>query len=746
MKFFTKKNKKRLIAALMFSNAFNYGITEQTNFKTSGIHGTGVTPSKTRSNAEALTIGSSPHNYQTSEFPPSENEPVIAAVDEGGSKFFSEPVIAAVDKGGSYFSEPAFVPVDRDGKRAETGDFKPEFKTIRHLNTFVDKTMLIHDFFKHDHQSVVVTAPRAFGKTVNLDMIQCFFELEVNAQGEPVTIYNYVTDPVTDTPNFNLFQGTKILSQVNFMNEHFGKHPVIRLNGKYIGSNGSNVENRIKDCKEMILEAYLKYDYVCKNPKLKEPQRHQCNLWITQDFSKKRDSAVIGALPELAEYLFIHFGTKPIFLLDEYDGVASHYMEDEYNTDPGNIRFYFDILNDLLKDNTGLIEKGFITGIFQIAPNIPSPLRNVEKLPFHRNSVFSKYYGFSKQEFEDLMDKFSVNQNLRNEATTFYNGYNERFNPWSIIKFLSNGKIEPYWVQTGIVETFSCFYRNTYAHDKFWSLTHGSKTCEIGYRRSLTSNDILSLKNNVKYPHDADPIVIDLFFNILLEQGYLVSSQKYESYSFIQVKIPNREVEKEIIYRMTSEMSLIFHFSRKLFADCSKYIKNMDFQSHEDIKVKLQNFSDSFQVITNAIKTNSTVHLSEKLVDTLLYMALYDLYLAHGILLTGAPEIRAESSKAVGQRLTSDIIIIYRQNAIIFEPKQLVNKSTTILKKAINQIIQKKYYTILNNPVYNPGGFEELNRIVFVAINVDDEYNVGYDYYTFSGADMLSTPLTTVKV
>lgn len=69
-----------------------------------------------------------------------------------------------------------------------------------------------------------------------------------------------------------------------------------------------------------------------------------------------------------------------------------------------------------------------------------------------------------------------------------------------------------------------------------------------------------------------------------------------------------------------------------------------------------------------------------------------------------------------------------------------MSNSTTILKKAINQIIQKKYYTILNNPVYNPGGFEELNRIIFVAINVDDEYNVGYDYYTFSGADMLSTP------
>ncbi len=53
-----------------------------------------------------------------------------------------------------------------------------DFKTIIEDNGyFVDKTMLIKDFFEDSSYTLLITRPKRFGKTLNLSMIEHFFDI-----------------------------------------------------------------------------------------------------------------------------------------------------------------------------------------------------------------------------------------------------------------------------------------------------------------------------------------------------------------------------------------------------------------------------------------------------------------------------------------------------------------------------------------------------------------------------------------
>ena len=52
------------------------------------------------------------------------------------------------------------------------------FKTIIEDNSyFVDKTKLIKDFFENSSYTLLIPRPKRFGKTLNLSMIEHFFDI-----------------------------------------------------------------------------------------------------------------------------------------------------------------------------------------------------------------------------------------------------------------------------------------------------------------------------------------------------------------------------------------------------------------------------------------------------------------------------------------------------------------------------------------------------------------------------------------
>ncbi len=59
------------------------------------------------------------------------------------------------------------------------------FESIREKNNFyIDKTSFIKEWWENDDTVTLITRPRRFGKTLNLNMLECFFSNKYKDRGD----------------------------------------------------------------------------------------------------------------------------------------------------------------------------------------------------------------------------------------------------------------------------------------------------------------------------------------------------------------------------------------------------------------------------------------------------------------------------------------------------------------------------------------------------------------------------------
>ena len=73
--------------------------------------------------------------------------------------------------------------LDRSQIRLGTSDYNK----IRESTAFVDKTMLIKEIVYSRDKVLLITCPRRFGKSTNMNMIKRFLELQIDKNGDQVT-------------------------------------------------------------------------------------------------------------------------------------------------------------------------------------------------------------------------------------------------------------------------------------------------------------------------------------------------------------------------------------------------------------------------------------------------------------------------------------------------------------------------------------------------------------------------------
>ena len=91
-------------------------------------------------------------------------------------------------------------------------DFK---RIITDNGYFVDKTLLIKDFFDNSSYILLMPRPKRFGKTLNLSMIEHFFNIQ-------------------KPENAKLFSEFEIAKDKEFCAAHQNKYPVINISLKDI--------------------------------------------------------------------------------------------------------------------------------------------------------------------------------------------------------------------------------------------------------------------------------------------------------------------------------------------------------------------------------------------------------------------------------------------------------------------------------------------------------------------------------
>ncbi|MEN0016179.1 MAG: AAA family ATPase [Bacteroidota bacterium] len=318
---------------------------------------------------------------------------------------------------------------------------------------FVDKTLLIKDLLTHNVAASLITRPRRWGKTLNMNMLYHFLHCEVRK--------NVTTNELeTISPHPGLFDNLNIGKEhPELIDSHQGKWPVISLTLKdVVGGDIQTVEQEFKD---ILAALYRQHDYL--NDWLHALEKTATTMAKIEYFSDViRKRVALTGLEEslylLSELLHEYHDQRVFVLLDEYDAPLNNSFLKPALYER-ILAFMRGLLGKCFKDNTYL-EKGIMTGILRIAKaDLFSGINNFKEYSL-LDKRYAEHFGFTDAEVSELFEQPHVKELIAAPAPdpedikVWYNGYTigglTIYNPWSIMSCISEGgTLAPYWVNTG---------------------------------------------------------------------------------------------------------------------------------------------------------------------------------------------------------------------------------------------------------------------------------------------------------
>ncbi|MEN0016590.1 MAG: AAA family ATPase, partial [Bacteroidota bacterium] len=318
---------------------------------------------------------------------------------------------------------------------------------------FVDKTLLIKELLTNNAAALLITRPRRWGKTLNMNMLYHFLRCEVRK--------NVTTNELeTISPHSGLFDNLNIgETYPELITSHQGKWPVLSLTLK--GVVGGDIQTVEQEFKDIFAKLYKQHTYLIDW--LNSPEKKENAVAEAEYFSDVRRGKVNLAMLQkslyfLSELLHEYHGQRVFVLLDEYDAPLNNTF---FNPELYGqvLRFMRGLLGDCFKDNAYL-EKGIMTGILRIAKaDLFSGINNFQEYSL-LDEEYAEHFGFTDAEVNTLFAQPSVKELMKaptpdpEAIKAWYNGYTiggiTIYNPWSIMTCIcKRGKLAPYWVNTG---------------------------------------------------------------------------------------------------------------------------------------------------------------------------------------------------------------------------------------------------------------------------------------------------------
>ncbi len=445
--------------------------------------------------------------------------------------------------------------------RVGTDDFKT---LLFNSDVFVDKSLMIKELLEDSGDVILITRPRRWGKSLNMNMLQKFFEIEVNDTGVPLPEGEKINNKLFIGGTVDLgFDETKELKPLKISSianaiKRQGKYPVISINFKDVkGSNYQEIESGIRNqiiqlfANHYYLKRYLRQDIGL----LDSAQKAKLERYFTEELTKED---LKYSLKFLSELLFMHFGQKVYILIDEYDTpINSSYIKfgDKSEEFERVVELFRGMFGSALKTNPYL-EKGVITGILRVAKaNLFSDLNNVSEYTL-LDEDFSKFYGFTQTEVDELLKKVPTKTDPE-KIKDWYNGYTFGgeiiYNPWSIMQCLAHkGKLDHYWLDSGGTGLVDKALLSDAIQEDLQELLEGRGIVKKLYKQ-------ISLG---QIEHNKD-----ILYSLLVFAGYLnpaLANDNPEDPRY-HLTIPNKEVRGIYAERVTGWVSL------KLNMDMSDY-------------------------------------------------------------------------------------------------------------------------------------------------------------------------------
>lgn len=293
-------------------------------------------------------------------------------------------------------------------------------KLIENNCFYMDKTHFIKEWWENQDDVTLITRPRRFGKTLNMNMLERFFSVRYRDQGQ-------------------VFENLSIWKEEKYRRLQ-GTFPVISLS--FANIKETDFESARKRICQVMSQLYLDDYFLLDSDRLVEPEKDAFRKAVDQ-------TDPVMALNQLSRYLFKHFGKRVIILLDEYDTpLQEAYVYGYWKELTEFIRSLF---NAAFKTNPYL-ERAVMTGITRIGKeSIFSDLNNLEVVTT-TSEKYEDSFGFTEEEVWEALEEYGL-YGERQKVKDWYDGFafgkkREIYNPWSILNYLDKRRFSAYWANT----------------------------------------------------------------------------------------------------------------------------------------------------------------------------------------------------------------------------------------------------------------------------------------------------------
>lgn len=396
------------------------------------------------------------------------------------------------------------------------------FEKIRKNNFYyVDKTMLIAELLQNWGEVNLFTRPRRFGKTLNMSMLKCFFEVGCDK---------------------TLFDGLNISQEKELCEQYMGQFPVISISLKSIdGLNYRQAYGAL--CSVIGMEA-MRFYFLTESEKLSVEEKAMYTQLIKVGNEQggmfaMTDMIMLTSLKVLSQLLSRHYGRKVILLIDEYDVPLDKAFQRGYYEEM--VSLIRNLFGNALKTNDAL-QFAVLTGCLRISKeSIFTGLNNLNVMTVS-DPYFCDSFGFTDDEVRELLRFYGLEE-FYNTMRDWYDGYQfgtaSIYCPWDVIKYvqilLRDREAEPenYWANTSGNDLVRRF------------IEKANKNTKAEIEQLVNGGTIIkNIKKELTYREIDDSI--ENVWSVLFATGYLTQRGR-SSGKQLRLTIPNKEIRELFI-------------------------------------------------------------------------------------------------------------------------------------------------------------------------------------------------------
>lgn len=544
-----------------------------------------------------------------------------------------------------------------------------EFKElIRRGHAFIDKTLFVKDILEHPSTSSLIICPGKWGKTINLDTLKTFLEIEVDQNG------NVLSKELST--NYKLFRNAELVldnGQVKkltpplliaehkaLLNQHLGKYPVISVDfNDTAGENYAAVENHLKSA---ISRAYQQHKYIVKafqKSNATEEQKKQLvtfQKYLTPTGLSRND--LIESIEFLSKVLHEYFGKTVYVLLENYD-IPLHsvlHFKKFPNNDIEQLLVLIEELMGISFTFNDHIEHAIIIGTFRL--NQPGYQPRWSQYSYYSYAEspdpMIQHFGFRHTDVEKLFQQHNLTA-LLPKVKDWYNGYkmsvhsdDRYYHPDSILSFL-------HYKRTGFpltpsinldflvkllvhsaslrAEVLKLINRNPIVVDEVW-LEFKEETLLL-IKDLIHEEDVNKMNPKIIYQRDGitdfSTDVNGVLNAFLLSVGILSPDQHSAAGSNIIAQLTNNENAKVLTEKVVSAFLKKYNIERKQLRAAATHLRkfiidqNTTSSDAENSLKTLYEHLPAFDILVNSIGLNNQLFGNEDPVYTTLNYVLLEI-------------------------------------------------------------------------------------------------------------------------